>query len=281
MLLAAAACRPAPIGRAAATFVPAQTLRFQDAAGAGIGRLTQATDGVLRLSLSVVPGATDLLVTLQPDGHLSATVGAPPGGRPAVSFVVGDDLAFGFLQADGRYESVRGRGVEYGPDWPTVRRAGARLYHLIVPWTPGVTLDDAIPDQDAQFIDKDGRTFAVLGLSSATEPSLALFDGGGHLRIWAAWAERQWPAVRLLDGRGEVRVALRFGPQPLPHVTVWDHADPDSPDRLAPYGLDTDARLEVASASGGWLSWFPHAPPGLTLPMRLIDQRGRVVWEEK
>ncbi|HVB38128.1 MAG TPA: hypothetical protein VND92_06295 [Vicinamibacterales bacterium] len=281
VLLFLTACRQTPIGRSPSTFVPAQTLTLQDASGRPFGTLSDGTDGSLRLTCHVAAGATDLTVTLLADGQLLASLGTPPVGRPSVSFAVGSDLAFGFLQADGRYETLRGRRRVFGADSATVRRMAERLYHLVVPWTPGVTLDDAIPDQDAQFVDKRGRTFAVLGLSSAAEPSFALVDAAGRLRVWVAVAEQRWIAVKLLDARGDVRVAFRFGPQPMPHVTVWDHADPDSPDRLTPYALDPATRLETVSASGGWLTSFQHDMVSVTLPVRLVDQRGRVVWEEK
>ena len=276
LLLAVSACRPAPIGRAPSTFVPAQTLHFQDATGVEFGTLTVGTDGSLKLSCRAAPRASDLTVTLLRDGQLSAALGVPPVGRPAVSFSIGPELRFGFLEANGRYETVGGRRAPFGAD-----RVTARLYHLVVPWTPALTIDQAIPDQDRQFVDRDGRTFAVLGLSSAAEPGVGLFDAAGRLRVSLMLVEKQWTGVRLLDERGDVRVAFQFGPQPVPHVTVWDHADPGSPDRLAPYAIDADARLEVASDSGGWLSWFAHDMFRATLPVRLVDQRGRVVWEER
>ncbi len=174
LLLAVTACRPAPIGRAPSTFVPAQTLHFQDAAGVEFGTLTVGPDGSLKLSCRAAPRATDLTVTLRRDGQLSAALGVPPVGRPAVSFSVGPELSFGFLDANGRYETVSGRRAPLGADWVTARRMTARLYHLVVPWTPGLTIDQAIPDQDRQFVDRDGRTFAVLGLSSAAEPGVGL-----------------------------------------------------------------------------------------------------------
>ncbi|HVC18784.1 MAG TPA: hypothetical protein VNE16_01800 [Vicinamibacterales bacterium] len=281
VLLAATACQRAPISRSASTFVPAQTLHFQDAAGVDFGTLTQGTDGSSRLSWHVAPQAVELTVYLLPTGQLSASLGAPPIGRPGISVGVASELSFGFVEANGRCETVRGRHLPFRADLATMRRLLARLYHLVVPWTPTVSIDNAIPDQDRQFIDKDGRTFAVLGLSAAAEPSLGLLDARGRLRVWAALAEKQWLSVNLLDRRGDVHLALRFGPQPMPHATVWDYADPDSPDRLAPYALDPAARLEVASDSGGWLPWFQHDLFKATLPIRLIDQRGRVVWTER
>lgn len=275
-----AACGQTAIGRAPSTFVPAQTLHFQDASGHEPGTLTLGTDGALTLLWEVAPDALQMRITLSPKGRLAAILDARPSGHPRLVFDVNRRVDFGIVDRTGRYESVTGRRRRMTLSVATARLLAERLVRLVVTPTPGMSPDDAVPDQDRRLVDKDGRTFAVAGLSSAAEPSIGLLDRRGQLRAAVYLADRQWLTAKLLDTRGDVRVSMVFGPQEVPHATIWEHDSADDPDQLSPYLLDVAAGQERASDGGGWLPWFRHEVSSVSLPLELVDQRGTVIWKE-
>jgi hypothetical protein len=275
-----AACGQTAIGRAPSTFVPAQTLHFEDAGGQKPGTLTLGTDGALTFVWDVAPEAVQMRITLSPKGRLAAILDARPTGRPRLVFDVNRRVELGLVDRAGRYQSFSGRRRRMTFSMGTARLLAERLARLVVSPAPGFSSSDAVPDQDRQFVDKEGRTFAVAGLSSAAEPSIGLLDRNRQLRAAVFLADKQWLTVKLLDTRGDVRVSIVFGPQDVPHATIWEHDNPDDPDQLSPYLLDAAAGQERASDGGGWLPWFRREVVGVRLPLQLIDQRGTVIWKE-
>ena len=88
-----------------------------------------------------------------------------------------------------------------------------------------------------------------------------------------------------VDSRGKMRIMVELGPEPEPLLTVYENTGPQTTD-IRVYTLDPQTGQEIPkrhpfSRAEGAIPWLRHRMFHATAPIRLVDQRGEVIWSSE
>jgi hypothetical protein len=136
-----------------------------------------------------------------------------------------------------------------------------------------------VPTEDVRLADADGNTFAVLGLSVAGEPSIALIDDSQRIRaVWSVGKIGNQTA-KLFDRRGDLRVQIQLLPGKRPWLDIYN------PPYTDVSVLNAEGTGEVRSRSLSdeehEIAWLSAATPAVATPIALLDQRAALVWNSR
>ncbi len=286
--------KPESLGTAPAKFIPAQTLRLVDSSGLEFAQLYVGADRSIALSIWDADRSPFV------DYQYHPSLGTGPSlmifgprtdtqGKATSLFITFEpELSF-LVDMPGRRADVESKG------WSQMRNRSftSALYEAAFPRKSEHTIENTLPTEDMRLLDRDGRTFAVLGLTQQGEPGFDLVDSRGKLLASFALSEpgyfpggdqaKQWPNLWLFDSRGKMRIMVELGPEPEPILTIFEETDPKKAE-LGIYVLDPQtgqetAKTSVFSRKEGAIPWLKHKMFKPTLPIVLLDQRNNVVWK--
>jgi len=131
-----------------------------------------------------------------------------------------------------------------------------------------------MPTQDVRIVRRNGMPVAVLGLSEWGAPIVALTDKTG--RILTTWqlTQREWSDLGFFDASGQLRISLELHPEKVPNLMIFE---PDERLLTARYVIDPETGKEIPGESGA-LPWLTPVDLQPTIPISLVDQRGKVMW---
>lgn len=292
-LLVAKAREPKLLGTAPERFVSAQTLHVEDATGEQFGELYIGSDkNYVEFSLEDAEGLSLLRYISNIDGQelfLYGVESKTSSRRSSLHIMSTPELTFWLDPPDGRHLETSGKGWSNDALAMVLARAA---YGAVFPPKPEHTIEDTIPTEDVRLIDRKKITFAVFGMTEGGEPGFALLDSTRKLLMSFLLSApgyfsdsnepRQWPTALLFDSRGKMRVMVELGPEPEPLLTIYENAESNKPD-LGVYVLDPQTGKEipkqhVLSRTEGSIPWLRHRMFQARLPVRLVDQRGDVIW---
>jgi hypothetical protein len=173
-----------------------------------------------------------------------------------------------FLHSNPRYGQVIGWGeVAQEAAGHAVDDAWRRIVHDGKKYS----LREVIPSEDVRLADADGNLFAVIGLSVAGDPSIALVDNSEHPQ--AVWSVNRigGSVTHLFRRQGELRVVLSRLPEKRPDLRMFEgympfagSAEAAVTERLNSFAVNTLA------------SFSPDGEVSRSLVLR--DQRGADLW---
>lgn len=292
-LLLARSREPQRFGTTPEKFVPAQTLHLQDATGQEFAELNLGSDRSVEFDLADADQQPLLIYQFSSKGELLTLEGVqrPNGKLPFIEVLMSPgEPRFTLFPGDGREEIfTASKGWRHGGLAKTLAIAA---FESVFPNKPEHTIENTIPTEDVRLVDREGHAFAACGLSEGGEPGFALQTADGRLVMSFALSasgyfpnaneQKEWPTVLLFDSRGKMRVMVELGPETEPLLTLYENTDSDKPD-IGVYVLDPQTGREIPkqhlfSRAEGMIPWLRHKMFKATLPIRLIDQRGEVIW---
>jgi hypothetical protein len=257
-------------------FIPAQTLLLLVPNGSQIGDMMVSPEGRMMISLNGQEGEPVASLSTAGGSTLLTLFGA--GGH--LGILMGPQPTFHFAFPSGK------RHTEWSKGWHKPEGAIRDGYFIarriitlgwghLFPEKPKHTSEELIPTQDHRLVDRDGRQFAVLGLSAAGQPAIGLFDrDGAFLAHWVFGGVDLCSGIYLLDQSGEQRVFCEWDWAGVPHVTVGEPTDP-----LNTYVLDPETGQEKpGKILDGAIPWLQRRLPKAAYPVALVDQRRQVIW---
>jgi hypothetical protein len=249
-------------------FIAAQDLSLTDSAGDPLGRL-DVSSGLVTLYLYTDSGGGQSSASVYSDS--SRVVIRCAGNADETGIIVDpnrmdiSDLKRGYV------------GGELGvPEWRNSR--WHRFRNALLP-SDGMRFDNdwILPTEDVRLRSRNGWIFASLGMSNNGEPGIAVADASQNVRI--AWFQRrlldsQWWEIAVFDKSGEMRLVLQLRPGKAPNLVLYANGLPTSD--LLDFGTHrfaNDNRIQMNTL--GWLPAMQRLPQA---PIRLQDNRGRVLW---
>lgn len=240
--------------------IPAQVLRLRDASEQEVGTLRLAIDGVV--SLTTFDALGHSVFELQVASKTRKLSYFGPGPDPLNSFLIAmigqnEALRFELKTADGPFREFRSKSAD--------NLSPADEYP---PKKPDWELHQLVPTEDVRLADRNGRVFAILGLSANGQPSVVLMDEN---RIAAWWLVAQPSILAVFDDYQSVRLNLKFVGTPMPYLEVLAG--------VRSYYIDPTLVQEVRYGPiGGEMLWLGHPTMYPTEPVQLLDQRLKVLW---
>jgi hypothetical protein len=248
----------------------------------------------LDFSLADADGLSLFWYTSDEDGQELSLYGAESktfGPRPSLHIMSTPELTFWLDPPDGRHLTTLGKRWSHDPLAMLARDA----YKAVFPSKPEHTIEDTVPTEDVRLLDRNNSTFAVFGLSKDGEPGFARLDASGKLMMSFVLSAqdyfadsnepREWPTALLFDSQGKTRVMVELGPEPEPLLTIYENTDPQSTD-IGVYTLHPQTGQEIPkqnlfSRTEGRIPWLHHRMFRAILPIRLVDQRGAMIWTSR
>jgi hypothetical protein len=262
-------------------FIPAQTLLLLAANGRNeIGYIMVSPEGRVMISLNGQEREPVARFSTLGGPPLLTVFGASNGSLSELSILMRPQPMFHFDFPSGKRHSEFSKGW-HKPEgairdgYFIARRIITLGWRRLFPEKPNDTSEELIPTQDHRLVDRDGRPFAVLGLSPAGQPAIGLFDrDGAFLAFWVFGGVDLWSGIYLLDESGKQGVFCEWDSAGVPHVTISEPTDP-----LNTYVLDPDTGEEKpGEVLGGAIPWLQHRLPTAAYPVVLVDQRRQVIW---
>jgi hypothetical protein len=243
--------------------ITAQNLPLKDGNGAEVGSVFVATSrarilNVPRLNISAVAengfrGRTVLECTLFDEFSNSGQ---------HLRIEVGPESAFTRVDGDRAYPPAR-RKTQVSTD--------------VFSGKPVYALRDVVPTEDVRLADADGKTFAVLGLSVAGEPSIAFIDESERLQaVWSVGRIGN-QTVKLFDRHGDLRVLLTLLPGKRPNLNIYNPPYVD----VSVLNSEGTEEIPMRSLADDELTWLSAATPAITTPIALLDQRDALIWKSR
>jgi hypothetical protein len=260
-------------------FIPAQILLLVAPNGNQIGDMYVPPEGGVFFHLTGQEGEPVASLSTA-GGDTLLTLFEASKGLGSLKISMRPQPAFFFEFVIGKYH------MEWSKGWHKPKGAIPKGYFIarrlvtlgwrhLFPEKPKHTSEELIPTQDHRLVDRDGRLFAVLGLSSAGQPAIGLFDrDGAFLAHWMFGGVDLWSGICLLDQSGKPRVFCEWDWAGVPHVTIIEPTDP-----LNIYVLDPETGEEKpGEILGGAIPWLQHRLSTAAYPVVLVDQRRQVIW---
>ena len=237
-------------------FIAAQELSLTDAAGDPLGRLDVSTGQVTLY----------LYYTGSGGGYVLARVYS--------------DSSRVFLECAGRDREAT--DIIVGPnsvDISDLKRGNISGAWPISKPTKGKRFDDEwiLPTEDLRLQDRQGWVFASLGLAKDGAPGLAVADASHAVRM--AWFQREllndpyWE-IAVLDESGEPILNLQFRTDGPPNLFLYVNRLPTSD--VLDFG--THEFTNDGAIHTNTLGWLPPLQIRPQAPIRLLDNRGKVLW---
>lgn len=282
---------PKLLGIGPEKFVPAQTLQLLDGKRQYLGSLDFTTDGVAVLNVSDAKGVPLLMYTTGVNTPMLNIYSYRDFPREkklySLTILTEPDLWFSMEPPSGKSTSMKGKGST--PNTGLFVALLRLAYQGAFPDKPENTVEKMIPSEDVRLVDREHHTVAVLGLSEAGEPTIALTKPDGRLVAIFAITEagfatgqaKEWPTLLLFDNHGTLRVTVALGPAQEPSVSISEKADVGKSD-LGSYALDPQTGKEISvppfDQKAAMIPWLSHPMPRVALPVLLVDQRGSILW---
>lgn len=261
-------------------FIPAQMLLLVAPNGNEIGYMNVSPERDVVINFTGQEGEPVAWLSTARGNTVLTLLGASKASESLIISMVGPHPMFLFDFPTGK------RHTEFSKGWHKpegairdgyfiARRLVTLGWRHLFPEKPEHTSEELIPTQDYRLVDRDGRLFAVLGLSRAGQPAIGLFDrDGAFVAHWVFGGVDFWSGIYLLNQSGEERVFCEWDLAGVPEITIIEPTDP-----LNTYVLDPETGQEKpGKIRDGAIPWLQHRLPTAAYPVVLVDQRRQVVW---
>ena len=279
----------APLGIAVEKYIPPQTLRLLDGNMQDFGELQILTNGGVMLSLW--DAENEPLIDFAAIETVMLTIHQRQSESSHLSYLVvlmEPEPSFSMSTPDGKHFSTPSKSRDRH-SFPAALAISA--YHGFFPEKPETRLDEVVPSEDLRLVNRNHELLAVLGLSEAGEPSIALTHSDGRLLAVLSITSpdplglggpKEWPTLVLYDRHGSQRVEVDLGPDATPAVMISEKSDPKNPTDLGAYALDPQSGKEVSVGlfdhKAAAIPWLSHAMRRIPLPVVVVDERGQALW---